>query len=279
MPPLFASIELARRIEAAETRMVAQCVAAAQRSDPQSSVFLREFGGGIAAATFPGSPLNKVAGLGFEAVPDATAFAAVEAELLARCGAVQVELAHLAEPQLGAELTARGYRLCGYENVLGLRLPVDATPLAPGVAVRHAAADEAELWVQCVVDGFAVPDTQGIASHESFPRELVERACRDSAAAGLSLYVATRDSAWAGAASMRLDDGLAQLCGAATRLEHRRRGVQTALLARRLTEAAAAGCDLAVMTCLPGSKSHQNAQARGFELLYTRAVLVLEARC
>jgi len=80
----------------------------------------------------------------------------------------------------------------------------------------------------------------------------------------------------AGGASMRLTDGVAQLCGAATLPAHRRRGVQTALLEERLAIAAAAGCDLAVVTTQPGSKSQQNVQARGFDLLYTRAILVRE---
>jgi hypothetical protein len=50
--------------------------------------------------------------------------------------------------------------------------------------------------------------------------------------------------------------------------------VQTALLSVRLADAARAGCDLAVVTTQPGSKSQQNVQRRGFHLLYTRAVLV-----
>ena len=35
-----------------------------------------------------------------------------------------------------------------------------------------------------------------------------------------------------------------------------------------------AGCDVAVIVTQPGSTSQQNAQRRGFGLLYTRAVLV-----
>ena len=54
----------------------------------------------------------------------------------------------------------------------------------------------------------------------------------------------------------------------------RRPGIQSALLSYRLADAAAAGCDVAVITTQPGSRSHQNAQRRGFDLLYTRAVLV-----
>ncbi len=51
-----------------------------------------------------------------------------------------------------------------------------------------------------------------------------------------------------------------------------RAGLHTALLSARL--AAAAGCDVAVIITQPGSKSQQNAQRQGFDLLYTRAVLV-----
>jgi hypothetical protein len=36
----------------------------------------------------------------------------------------------------------------------------------------------------------------------------------------------------------------------------------------------AAGCDIAVITTQPGSKSQQNAQRQGFDFIYTRAVLV-----
>ncbi len=72
----------------------------------------------------------------------------------------------------------------------------------------------------------------------------------------------------------RVTDEVAQLAGAATAVEHRRRGVQTALLAARLTDAKDAGCDIAVVTTAPGSKSQHNVQRQGFDLLYTRALLV-----
>lgn len=45
-------------------------------------------------------------------------------------------------------------------------------------------------------------------------------------------------------------------------------------VAARLADAARAGCDVAVATTAPGSKSQQNVQRQGFHLLYTRAVLV-----
>jgi ribosomal protein S18 acetylase RimI-like enzyme len=85
--------------------------------------------------------------------------------------------------------------------------------------------------------------------------------------------VALRDGVFAGGAELRVGGGIAQFAGAATAPEHRRRGVQTALLSARLVDAAA-GCEVAVITTQPGSKSQQNAQRRGFDLLYTRATLV-----
>src|SRR4029079_12076193 len=134
--------------------------------------------------------------------------------------------------------------------------------------------DELDDWIEVVVTGFAHPDEQGVASHEEFPREIVERAERDLVAAGARTYLALRKGVVAGGGGLRITNGVAQLVGAATAPEFRRQGVQTALLSTRLADAAAAGCDIAVVTTAPGSRSQQNVQRQGFHLLYTRAVLV-----
>jgi len=106
----------------------------------------------------------------------------------------------------------------------------------------------------------------------------VSRSVRQDPGVVLSLvYLGVRDGVIAGGASLRVAEGVAQLTGAATAPAHRRRGVQTALLSARLADAAAAGCDIAVVTTQPGSKSQQNVQRRGFDLLYTRAVLVKQS--
>jgi GNAT superfamily N-acetyltransferase len=142
------------------------------------------------------------------------------------------------------------------------------------VEVRLSSDDELEAWLDLVTDAVAHPDTEGLPQHEQFAREVVERAERDLLAAGVMRYVALRDGVMAGGAGVRMADGVAQLTGAATSPAHRRRGIHSALLSARLADAAAAGCGVAVITVQPGSKSQQNAQRRGFDLLYTRAVLV-----
>jgi hypothetical protein len=43
---------------------------------------------------------------------------------------------------------------------------------------------------------------------------------------------------------------------------------------RRLADALAAGCELALVTTAPGSKSQENSGRQGFALLYSRALLV-----
>lgn len=277
--PLFCDAALAERIERVEAQLVAQGSKAAHHRSGNSAGFLIPVAGGLASFAEEGSPLNKVAGLGFGGVPTATELEKIEQVFSARRAPVQVELTHLADPAIGALLTDRGYRLTSFENVLGFALKGEPEPaMPPGIEVRPSGDDEFEPWLDVVIEGFAHPDTQGVPSHEEFAREVIARAVRDlTAAAGIMRYVALRDGVLAGGASVRVSDGVAQLTGAATVPAHRCRGVHTALLSARLADAATAGCDIAVITTQPASKSQQNAQRRGFDLLYTRAILVKPA--
>lgn len=276
--PLFCDLALAERIERVEAELIAGGSDACRRRRGDATGFTIPIAGGIASFAEPGSPLNKVAGLGFAGVPAPADLDRIE-RAFADCGApVQVEVANLADPVIGDVLTGRGYRLVSFENVLGRTL--DGAPEglpAPGVEVRSSGAEEFDAWLDIVADAVAHPDTQGVPTHEEFPHDIVVNAMRDMAAAGVRRFIALRDGAAAGGASMRIAQGVAQLTGAATAPKHRRHGVQTALLWTRLADASAAGCDIAVVTTQPGSKSQQNVQRQGFDLLYTRAVLMKQA--
>lgn len=271
---LFCDTALAERIERVETQLIALGGEAARARTSQPG-FVIGLAGGVAVFCEDGSPLNKVAGLGFHGVPSERELDQVERAFAARDCPVQVELSNLAEPAIGALLTDRGYRLASFENLLGRAIAGEPEPVAtPGVEVRRSGEEEFDAWHRVIADGFAHPDTQGVASHEHFSDDVIERAERDLAAAGGVRYIALRDGVAAGGAGLRISEGVAQMTGAATAPAHRRHGVQTALLAARLVDAAAAGCDIAIVTTQPGSKSQQNVQRRGFHLLYTRAVLV-----
>ena len=273
--PLFCDTGMAGRIERAEAQLIAKAGEAARRRGGDAAGFVLPVAGGVASFAEEGSPFNKVAGLGFGGVPSAAALDELERAFAALGAPVQIELAHLAGSAIGALLTGRGSRLVSFENVLVLSLAAEPERVTPaGVEVRPSGDGEFGAWLDVVADAVAHPDAQGVPSHEEFPREVVVRAERDLAAAGAVRYAALRDGVIVGGASFRLAEGIAQLTGAATAPAHRRQGVQTALLSARLADAAAAGCGIAVVTTQPASKSQQNVQRRGFDLLYTRAILV-----
>jgi GNAT superfamily N-acetyltransferase len=272
--PLFCDTALAGRIERAEAELIAGCSEAARRRAGTAG-FVIPVAGGVASFAGEGSPYSKVAGLGFGGVPDPAAVDEIERAFAAHGSAVQAELAELADPGIIALLAGRGYRLESFENVLGRALAGGLERvMPPGTEVRLSGEEESGAWLEVVAEGSVHPDEQGVPWHEEFPREVIIAAERDAVAAGAVRYAALRDGVIAGGATMRITEGVAQLTGAATAPAHRRRGVQSALLSARLADAAAAGCDVAVITTQPGSTSHHNAQRQGFDLLYARAVLV-----
>ena len=283
---LFATASLARRIERVEAGLIEDAATAARRRLGSDRVFLQPVGGGIAAHVESGSPCNKLTGLGFEGVPDSDALDAIEREFARRGAAVQVEISTLAVPEVARHFTVRGYELVGFENVLGLALTSldvaerDPAATAPSIEVKPAGPELNTTWLDTVATGFLHPDTfDGPPSHEEFERAALERIFIDTIAApSFERFLAWRNGQVAGGGSLRIVDGVAQLCGAATIPEHRRHGVQSALLRHRLTAAALRGCDIAVVTTQPGSKSQQNVQRSGFTLLYARAILTSGTR-
>jgi GNAT superfamily N-acetyltransferase len=275
---LFCDTALAARIERAEVDLI-RAVGRASAARSGIDGFVTPLAGGAAAFAGAGSPYTKVVGLGFGGLPDPVELAEIEAAYAAHGAPTSVELAHLGDPDLPALLSDRSYRLEGFENVLGLDLASWAEqPVPAGIEVRTSGDAEFEYWLPVVVEASVHPDAQGVPWHDDFDAAAIEAAQRDSAAAGLVRYAAFRDGVLAGGAEFRIAEvdgvGIAQLAGAGTAPAHRRHGVQSALLAARLADARAAGCAVAVIVTQPGSKSQQNAQRRGFDLLYTRATLV-----
>ena len=271
---MFCSRELAGRIERSECDLIREGVLAASRAGVPARC--AEVAGGVSAFAGEGSPLNKIAGLGFERTPiESDLAAAEEVAFAAGCPAV-AEVSTLAEPGLSETLCQRGYRAVGVENVLGRELvPRDAAD-PDGIVTAEDTGDPGD-WIAAVIDGFAAPDTQGVASHEEFPREVLSRVIGQMVTIpGYHRYGATVDGTLAGGGSARVYGGVVTLCGAATRPGYRRRGVQTALLARRLSAMQRAGGDLAVVTVMPGSKSQENVQKQGFSLLYARNIYLKE---
>lgn len=261
----------ALRIDRAEARL---SIAVAHAAAPPRLNQVTALAGGAAVLVRAGSPINKVIGVGFEGPIDADALAEIEARWHGHGEPVRIELASLASAAAAGQLGDRGYRLLGFEHVM-------VRPLTPADAEAEPAIEVApgdDAWLDTLVDGFAAPDGSG-ESVDAHDRAVLAAVMRDFAAAdGFLRYGARLAGAPVGAATLRLDDGLALLCGATTLPQARRRGVQAALLTARLRDASRAGCTLAVVTTAPGSLSQRNVERQGFALAYVRAILGLPRR-
>ena len=262
MEMLFADIALAARIELAECRLLTDCGGAAARRRPDSQAFVQEIAGGVATYTGPDSPFNKLAGLGFGDAVDEEGLAHVERAFAERGAAVQAEVASLADPSAAARLTGRGYVLQNFENVLGLRLPADLPAAGDGIDVSIGDETEHEAWLDVIAAGFASPDSQGVPSHEEFSREVLDRTVGDMAAGSgfRPLPRAPERRPGRRREPARLRGRRAALRGRPPRPPIAAAACRGALLAARLADGARQGCDVAVVTTQPGSKSQQNVQ-------------------
>ena len=275
---MFTPVDLAARIDHAEARLSAAVGRGVLAQDPNRDAFVKEIGGGATVYTGPSSPMNKMIGVGFDGVPAPEQLDEVEELFRVRQSPLQAEVSTLADPVFAASLTRRGYVLENFENVLGrslARVDLDA-PVGSLIDVREMPPGEAtHEWMDAAITGFQHPDGQGVQAAPLPAREQLDQALRPFLhVPSFRRYCAYIEGQLAGVASLRLDDRLGQLCGAATLPAFRRRGVQSLLLRRRLADAVQNGCEIALMTTQPGSKSQENGYRQGFLLLYSRAILV-----
>jgi len=273
---MFADTALAARIDRAEGRLCAEIAAFVAGSQPHPGCSVIPISGGLAVYISPSSPVNKVIGLALDTDLDLEALERIETEWRNRNEPVRIELSVLADSSIGEVLTDRGYRLHGFENVLGL--PLEGIPLEPPtthISIEIVTDDQLQAWSAIAVDAFMNLDGTGSVPADALSRAQLEKALQDlTGAPGFIRYVARVEGKGVGEAAMRIDGDLAQLAGAGTLPHARGRGVQKALLQRRLADARRAGCSLAVVTTAPGTRSQSNVMRRGFQLLYTRAILV-----
>ena len=261
--------------------MCAQIADHLRLGHPQRDPFVLPVSGGFAIYAGPSSPTNKVIGLGLDTGLDVAALERIEREWGTRGEPVRIEMSILTDPAHGTVLTERGYVLHGFENVLGVRIDSGAAlPVPPpGVTVDLAADSEFDLWMDIAVDAFSNLDGTGSVPPDALPREQLREILSEMMGMpGFIRYLARVEGEAVGEAAMHIAGDLALIAGAGTRPRARGRGVQKTLLQRRLVDARAAGCTLAVVTTAPGTRSQDNVMRRGFELLYARAILVKPVR-
>jgi GNAT superfamily N-acetyltransferase len=264
---IFADLALARRLERAEAAKYADYAHARTAVVPELNPAVLPVGGGLAVYAGANSPYSRAVGLGLDGpVPEAE-FRRYEQFYLGYDLPPQLTVCPLADRSL-LELTNRhGYRIHMFMNVWWRRIgPMDFfAPSQPGIAVRPIRPDEADLWVRTAFQG-------GLDSDDAQPDRTAIIAAYPYMAHAVC-YLAWVDSQPAGAGTLAMHEGIAELFGASTRPRFRGGGVQTALLAARLADAARVGCDLATVHTEPGAASQRNVERFGFRLAYTKLMM------
>ncbi len=262
---LFADINLARRLESLDAVGGVEYGRAHARLFPQSGATSIAVAGGHATYAGIESPSTQAFALGLFGEVTVTEINELEGFYRSRRAPVNIEVCPLADASLIELISTRGYKPIEFSNVLVRALPLDETkPDARqhDVRAREAAPDEEQVWAQTVAQGFV--ETTDIPM---LMRNVILTAFHTS---GTHCFVAEQHDVVIGGGSMSIRDGLAGLAGASTLPDYRNRGAQGALLDYRLRFAARHGCELAMITTLPGSASQRNAERHGFQVAYTR---------
>ena len=267
---MHATLELARRADRAEIEF---CALATLGVAPDAATLER--GGGLAVYAAPGSPVNKVLGLGLGVEVSDDDIDAIEQFYAERGCPVQIELCPLASLDVPSRLTKRGYVLQAFENQLARPAPSAPVQLASAADITVEAGADEQAWLNVVAEGFSVPDRPAPGS-PPVPHDAV-------AAIGdvmrlffhpeIVRYVAHVDGQAASAAVSFIKDGVMCIAGTATRPAFRRRGLQGAIVARALNDGRDRA-DLVIATTEPGSISQRTFERLGFRVIYTRAILV-----
>jgi len=264
---VFADLALARRLERAEGTNNARAVEARARLFPDSGATWTEVAGVYAMFDGPESPLTQTFGLGMFETPTADALDAIEAFYGERSAPVDHEVSPIADPSVLALLSARGYRPIELTSVLYREVGRAGQAWHVGqagrdaITIRTVGDADAEVYARTAADGW----------RDSGYADFVYQVARVNAATeGVTLFLAELEGRPIATAALAIHGRVANLAGASTMPDGRRRGAQNALLEHRLRFAAARGCDIAFMGALPGSGSQRNAERNGFRIAYTR---------
>lgn len=235
---------------------------------------------GRAAQDFPGAALRRfgerVVATRMPALPNAAPFTKARGLSLADRGTLGDLVAFYREtgqhlrvelwaqddvPDLRRLLQAEG--LAPTTATVALSAPSCASPpsLPTGVQVDQVDGTDPR-YLDVLVDGYQVPPED---------RDLRRMLAIEHSTPGLCRYLATVDGQPAAAAALFPHSGWSVLVGAATLPAFRRRGAQSALISRRLSDASATSSTV-VVTAAKESASHANLERLGFTVRNVRTL-------
>ncbi len=235
---------------------------------------VREVAGGVAARGAPGTWVNAAVALGLDGPVDRAELESMASWYEAGGVEARVEVCPFAHPTLLEGLDALGLRIRVFEHTFFRELsraeparPIGDPP--PGLRIEPADQSSEAIMREhaaFIVRAFMPDGTEPPEAHVALAKKAASHP-------RVTPYNAYLDGRLAGAAQMEATGRVAGLFGAAVAPWARRRGVQQALLAHRMNEAAARGAILATIGSRPGTHTERNVRRMGFQLAYTRAIV------
>lgn len=165
---------------------------------------------------------------------------------------------------LGRRLARAGFYAAEVNATLQMPIgPQQATTCDPAIAIREVTADDEDVYLDTLFQGYGL--NTATASPQRTMMAIEHRSPR------LRRYVAYVDGRPASAAALYTTQQGAYFAGAATLPAMRGRGGQTALIQRRLHDAAARATSV-IVTVAFGSPSQANLCRLGFSIVHTRTL-------
>jgi GNAT superfamily N-acetyltransferase len=268
------SKELAEMMEQSEIDyMVDRMVAIQERQGNPMGIEIMKFGEATAlySKAMPWPQFNTVKGFGINELP----FLDKIIDFYQSKGSkLQFEITPTqANKELLKTLHERSFYQSGFHATLyGRPAPVnalqDAGTCQTSISIRELKEDEMNLYaeIHCLGTGLPVTGKGHVADNNIvlFNRK------------GWKFFIGFVDDIPAGVGVMYMKDGLASLTFATTLHEYRNKGVQKALLERRISEACSNHCTVVISQAQYVSTSFRNMERAGMKLGYTRATWVKE---
>jgi GNAT superfamily N-acetyltransferase len=267
----FVDRALARRLESAEEMPQVHHAEWCVKNQPGTVAAVEEIAGGHMIFAGLGSVIGRAVGMGFSAPVTAADMDRLEAFYFSRKAPAKVDYCPLTDPSVLELTRERGYGIEELNNVLARKLDrAEKFPVRDGFNIRRSTQEESPVFSGILRQSF-FPDG---GEPEGFDEMLAPM----FSFSGSLKFVAEIDGqvVATGAGLVIPDHKIVGLYGAGTLEKYRGRGLQTAILERRMEAAAEAGCEYAVIITQGGTTSQRNAERLGFRVAYSKATLVMQ---
>jgi GNAT superfamily N-acetyltransferase len=265
----FVDRALARSLESAEEMPQVYHAEWCRENQPNVGAAVEKIAGGHMIFAGLGSPIGRAVGMGFASPVTAAEMDRLEDFYFSRKAPSKVDYCPLSDPSLLELARERGYGIEELNNVLARKLDRNEKfPARSGFTIRASTPEEAPVFSGVLRRCF-FPDGGEPAGFDDMLRPMF------SFPGSMTLVAEVEGEIVATAAGLVIPEHkIVGLYGAGTLREYRGRGIQTAMLERRLEAAAEAGCEYAVIVTLGGTTSMRNAERLGFSVAYSKATLI-----